>query len=189
MGAPAQMEEEELYAFLRKRVGLLDGVAFTGGEPLLRTDLIPVMRKIRDMGFEIKLDTNGTHPQRLKEIVSEGLVDYVAMDIKNSPDKYGVTCGLPDLDISNVSESIQFLLSDAVDYEFRTTVVSPYHDEESFQKIGPWIEGAKRYFLQEFVDRETVKYQGLSACTEAQMQSFLRIVTPFVKEASLRGIS
>lgn len=189
MGAPAQMEEEELYAFLRKRVGLLDGVAFTGGEPLLRTDLIPVMRKIRDMGFETKLDTNGTHPQRLKEIVSEGLVDYVAMDIKNSPDKYGVTCGLPDLDISNVSESIQFLLSDAVDYEFRTTVVSPYHDEESFQKIGPWIEGAKRYFLQEFVDRETVKYQGLSACTEAQMQSFLRIVTPFVKEASLRGIS
>ena len=189
MGAPAEMDEEELYAFLSKRVGLLDGVAFTGGEPLLRTDLIPVMKKIRDMGFAIKLDTNGTHPQRLQEIVSEGLVDYVAMDIKNSPDKYGVTVGLPDFDITNINKSIKFLLSDAVDYEFRTTVVSPYHDEESFQKIGPWIEGAKRYFLQEFVDRDTVKYQGLSACTEAQMQSFLRIVTPFVKEASLRGIS
>ena len=189
MGAPAEMDEEELYAFLSKRVGLLDGVAFTGGEPLLRTDLIPVMKKIRDMGFTIKLDTNGTHPQRLQEIVSEGLVDYVAMDIKNSPDKYGVTVGLPDFDITNINKSIKFLLSDAVDYEFRTTVVSPYHDEESFQKIGPWIEGAKRYFLQEFVDRDTVKYQGLSACTEAQMQSFLRIVTPFVKEASLRGIS
>ena len=189
MGAPAQMDEEELYSFLSKRVGLLDGVAFTGGEPLLRTDLSPVMRKIRDMGFAIKLDTNGTHPQRLKEIVSEGLVDYVAMDIKNSPDKYGVTCGLPDFDIGNVSESIRFLISDAVDYEFRTTVVSPYHDEESFQKIGPWIEGAKRYFLQQFVDRDTVKYQGLSACSEAQMQSFLRIVTPFVRQAFLRGIS
>ena len=189
MGAPAEMDEEELYAFLSKRVGLLDGVAFTGGEPLLRTGLIPVMKKIRDMGFAIKLDTNGTHPQRLQEIVSEGLVDYVAMDIKNSPDKYGVTVGLPDFDITNINKSIKFLLSDAVDYEFRTTVVSPYHDEESFQKIGPWIEGAKRYFLQEFVDRDTVKYQGLSACTEAQMQSFLRIVTPFVKEASLRGIS
>ena len=148
MGAPAEMDEEELYAFLSKRVGLLDGVAFTGGEPLLRTDLIPVMKKIRDMGFAIKLDTNGTHPQRLQEIVSEGLVDYVAMDIKNSPDKYGVTVGLPDFDITNINKSIKFLLSDAVDYEFRTTVVSPYHDEESFQKIGPWIEGAKRYFLR-----------------------------------------
>ena len=100
MNAPEVMDENELYDFLSKRKGLLDGVVFTGGEPLLRRDIAPVMQKIREMGFKIKLDTNGNHPDRLKELVSSGLVDYVAMDIKNSPEKYGVTIGLPDFDIS-----------------------------------------------------------------------------------------
>ena len=188
MNAPEEMDENGLYDFLGKRKGLLDGVVFTGGEPLLRKDLPEVMAKISEMGFKIKLDTNGNHPERLKEIVEAGLVDYVAMDIKNSPDKYGITIGLPDFDLSNVKKSVEYLLSGKVPYEFRTTVVRQFHDEESMRGIGEWISGADRYFIQEFVDRETVKYSGLEACTGDQMKTFLEIVKPCVKEAALRGV-
>ena len=188
MNAPEEMDENGLYDFLSKRKGLLDGVVFTGGEPLLRRDLMPVMRKIREMGYKIKLDTNGNHPDRLKEIVGAGLVDYVAMDIKNSPEKYGVTIGLPDFDISKVKESVEFLLSGKVPYEFRTTIVKQFHDEESMKKIAEWIKGADRYYLQGFVDRETVHFSGLEACSKEQMESFLKIVKSSVKEADLRGV-
>ena len=188
MNAPEEMDENGLYEFLGKRKGLLDGVVFTGGEPLLRKELPEVMAKIREMGFKIKLDTNGNHPDRLKDIVGAGLVDYVAMDIKNSPEKYGITIGIPDFDITRVKESVEFLLSGKVPYEFRTTVLKQFHDEESMKRIGEWICGAERYFIQEFVDRETVKYSGLEACSKEQMDTFLEIVKPSVKEAALRGI-
>jgi len=187
--APAEMDENDLLAFLRKRQGLLDGVVFTGGEPLLRKDLPDLMRKIQEMGFLIKLDTNGNHPDRLIEIVEEGLVDYVAMDIKNSPEKYGETIGIPGFDITKVRKSVGFLLQGKVPYEFRTTVVRQFHDEESMRGIAEWIDGADRYYLQEFVDRETVKYSGLQACSKEQMETFLEIVKTRVKEAELRGVS
>lgn len=187
--APAEMDENDLLAFLRKRQGLLDGVVFTGGEPLLRKDLPDLMRKIREMGFLIKLDTNGNHPDRLIEIVEEGLVDYVAMDIKNSPEKYGETIGIPGFDITKVRKSVGFLLQGKVPYEFRTTIVRQFHDEESMRGIAEWIDGADRYYLQEFVDRETVKYSGLQACSKEQMETFLEIVKTRVKEAELRGVS
>ena len=187
--APAEMDENDLLAFLRKRQGLLDGVVFTGGEPLLRRDLPELMRKIREMGFLIKLDTNGNHPDRLIEIVEEGLVDYVAMDIKNSPEKYGETIGIPGFDITKVRKSVGFLLQGKVPYEFRTTIVRQFHDEESMRGIAEWIDGADRYYLQEFVDRETVKYSGLQACSKEQMETFLEIVKTRVKEAELRGVS
>ena len=188
MNAPEEMDENGLYDFLSKRKGLLDGVVFTGGEPLLRKELPDVIRKIREMGFKVKLDTNGNHPDRLKEIVAQGLVDYVAMDIKNSPDKYGITIGIPEFDLAKVRESVDFLLEGKVDYEFRTTVVRQFHDEDSMRKIGEWIRGAKRYYLQEFVDRETVKYTGLEAASEEQMNTFLEIVKSSVNEAALRGV-
>ncbi len=188
MNAPEEMDENGLYDFLSKRKGLLDGVVFTGGEPLLRKELPDVIRKIREMGFKVKLDTNGNHPDRLKEIVEMGLVDYVAMDIKNSPDKYGITIGIPEFDLTKVRESVDFLLEGKVDYEFRTTVVRQFHDEDSMRKIGEWIRGAKRYYLQEFVDRETVKYTGLDAASEEQMNTFLEIVKSSVNEAALRGV-
>ena len=186
--APPKMDEVELLRFLQTRKGLLDGVVFTGGEPLLRKELPTLLSSIREMGFRIKLDTNGNHPDRLKEVVEAGLVDYVAMDIKNCPDKYGVTIGIPGFDISKIIKSVEFLLSGKVDYEFRTTVVSPFHDEGSMQKIGEWIKGAKRYYLQGFVDRETVPCRDLKPCSEEQMKAFLEIVRPFVKEAELRGL-
>ena len=196
MSAQAVMDDTELISFLEGRVGLLDGVAFTGGEPLMRKDLAEMMKKIRDMGFLIKLDTNGNHPDELKKILEEGLVDYVAMDVKNSPERYGETIGLPGFDISRIRESIEYLISNGksqddaagFDYEFRTTVVKQFHNEDSFKGIAQLIKGADRYYLQEFVDRETVPYAGLEGCTKEEMNRFLDIVAPYVKNAEIRGV-
>lgn len=196
MSAQAVMDDTELISFLEGRVGLLDGVAFTGGEPLMRKDLAEMMKKIRDMGFLIKLDTNGNHPDELKKILEEGLVDYVAMDVKNSPERYGETIGLPGFDISRIRESIEYLISNGksqddaagFDYEFRTTVVKQFHNEDSFKGIAQLIKGAGRYYLQEFVDRETVPYAGLEGCTKEEMNRFLDIVAPYVKNAEIRGV-
>ena len=187
MSAPAIMDDTELLKFRETRRGLLDGVAFTGGEPLLRKDLPELIRRIRDMGFLIKLDTNGNNPEPLAAVVGEGLIDYVAMDIKNSPERYGETIGLPGYDISNVLASAEFLLNGSVEYEFRTTVVKQFHDRESFEKIGEWIKGAEKYYLQVFVDRETVPYSGLESYTKEEMEEFLNIVKKSVKHAEIRG--
>ena len=143
---PPLMTGEELLAFLKKRQGLLDGVCITGGEPLLRPDLDELLFAIRELGFAIKLDTNGTHPHRLRTLVEAGLVDYVAMDIKNSPERYGETAGVEGLDLAPIRESVSYLLNGTVDYEFRTTVVKQLHNEDSFRGIGPWIAGASGIF-------------------------------------------
>ena len=186
--APAQMDDEELLRFLKTRTGLLDGVAITGGEPLLRQDLPDLLVRIRDLGYLVKIDTNGNHPARLKRILDEGLADYVAMDVKNSPQRYGETVGIPGFDMARISESIGILLSSDTEYEFRTTVVKQFHDEASFEEIGPWIRGAKRYFLQGFVDRDTVPFAGLEAWGKEEMERFADIVRPFVKNVDIRGL-
>ena len=185
--AQAIMDENELFRFLGGRIGLLDGVAFTGGEPLMRNDLMDVIKRIRDMGFKIKLDTNGNHPDRLRSVVDAGLIDYVAMDVKNSPERYGETIGLPGFDISRIKESIDYLMNCGTDYEFRTTVVKQFHDEDSFKGIAELIKGAEKYYLQGFVDRETVPYAGLEGYTKEEMEKFLGIVSPYVKSAEIRG--
>ena len=182
------LDDAELLAFLRTRTGLLDGVAFTGGEPLLRRDLPQVMEQVRALGYQIKLDTNGTHPERLRDLLDRGLVDYVAMDIKNSPARYAQTAGLPNMDLGPVKESVALLLEGRTDYEFRTTVLAELHDEGSFREIGPWIQGAERYFLQPFTDRDTVPFEGLHAPEKAQLLAWLELVRPYVKQAHLRGI-
>ena len=130
------MDDTELLSFLEKRKGLLDGVAFTGGEPLLHKDLPELMRKIRAMGFSVKLDTNGCHPDLLEAILKEGLADYVAMDIKNSPEKYARTSGLDSIDLSLITRSISLLMNSNTDYEFRTTVVKEFHEADDFRKMG-----------------------------------------------------
>ena len=187
-GGEAVMDDAALLAFLKKRQGLLDGVAFTGGEPLLR-DLAPLLREIRALGFAVKMDTNGNHPDRLRALVEEGLVDYVAMDIKNSPEKYAATIGLDTFDLAAVNESLAFLKTGAVDYELRTTAVAQYHTDEDFRAIGAWIEGAKRYFIQCYTDRDSVLCSGLSAPTEEDLRRWCDIVRPFVGEATIRGVS
>ena len=182
------MEEEELLSFLKKRTGLLDGVAFTGGEPLLHKDLPELMQKIRDLGFGVKLDTNGYHPDLLKEILDAGLADYVAMDIKNSPEKYAMTAGVEIMNLSRINESISVLMNSGTDYEFRTTVIKEFHEESDFHRMGEMIRGAKRYFLQAFTDRETVPFGGLSAPSAEEMRAFADIAAQYVPSVELRGV-
>lgn len=182
------MDDGELLSFLEKRVGLLDGVAFTGGEPLLRKDLPDLMRRIRGLGFEIKLDTNGCHPEALKNILDKGLIDYVAMDIKNSPERYAETAGVKNVDMDSIKKSISLIMNSGIDYEFRTTVVDQLHDESSFEGIRDLIKGAKNYYLQAFTDRDSVVFAGFSAPSIEKMQKYARIVSENVTKVSLRGM-
>ena len=187
-GSVPGIREEELLSFLEKRKGLLDGVCVTGGEALLWPDLPFLLEKIKAIGYPVKLDTNGTHPEKLKMLFREGLIDYVAMDIKNSPEKYGVTAGKPDLNLEPVRESVSWLLEEHTDYEFRTTVVRQFHTVRDMEEIGRWIAGAKRYFLQPFAPRNTVPDQTLAAPDRETLCRFLETVKPLVKEAEIRGI-
>ena len=186
--APSVMEEDEFFAFLKGRRGLLDGVAVTGGEPCLRRDLGDFLSRIRDAGFPVKLDTNGAHPDVLRRVLEAGLAQYVAMDIKNSPEKYARTVGLPEMDLAPIRESVKLLLAGDADYEFRTTVVAELHDAEDFERIGRWITGAKRYFLQAFADRDSVPFGGLHAPSADQMRAYATIARRFVPAAALRGV-
>lgn len=186
--APAEMDQEALLAFLKKRQGLLDGVCITGGEPLLRPDLPQLLEAIHTLGYPVKLDTNGSHLRALVDLVERRLVDYVAMDIKNSPERYPETVGVPGLDVGPIRESVAFLKEGMVDYEFRTTVVQEFHDGDSFRAIGPWLAGAKRYFLQSFVDRDTVIQEGLHPWGREKLEEFAAIVRPWVPEVALRGV-
>ncbi len=186
--APAVMEEEELLAFLKKRTGLLEGVAITGGEPLLRDDTITLMEKIRELGYPVKLDTNGTHPDRLRKILDRGLAAYVAMDIKNSPERYAVTAGLKKMDLAPVQESVSLLMEGRTDYEFRTTVVAELHDADSFRGIGEWIRGARYYYLQKFTDRDTVPFGGFHAPEDEKMLEYAAIAREYVPSAVIRGM-
>ena len=186
--APPIMEEEELFAFLEKRKGLLDGVAFTGGEPCLQKNLPDLMKRVKQMGYSIKLDTNGNHPDMLRRMMEEGLLDYVAMDIKNSPDKYALTAGLRQIDMGPIRESVKMLMEGPVSYEFRTTCVAQFHEEEDFVKIGEWLEGAKAYFLQSFTDRDSVPFGNLTAPSREEIYTFCRTVQRFIPNTHVRGV-
>ena len=182
------MTDEEFFTFLDKRHGLLDGVAITGGEPCLNSHLPSFLERIRSMGFAAKLDTNGYHPDALNDILNAGLVDYVAMDIKNSQAKYASTCGVSSIDISLIEKSIELIMKSGTGYEFRTTVVDELHDADDFASIGQMIKGADNYFLQCFTDRDSVPFGDLHAPSREKMTACLEQVKPFVKHAALRGV-
>lgn len=204
---PGIMDDGALLKFLKSRQGILEGVAFTGGEPLMRKGLPELLAKIKELGYPIKLDTNGAFPDVLKDVVSKGLADYVAMDIKNSPERYAETCGLEDMGwraegaapgslMAKVEASKDFLIAagrgklpgvPAIDYEFRTTTVAQLHDADSFAAIGPWIRGAKRYFLQVFTDRDTVPFAGFTAPSSEEMHAYANLVRPYVGDVQIRG--
>lgn len=184
----AEVTDEELFAFLEKRRGLLDGVCVTGGEPLLQPDLADFLRRVRSLGYCVKLDTNGSFPDRLWAVTAQGLADYVAMDVKSSPEHYAEAVGVPEFDFSAVRQSMDFLLAGSVDYEFRTTVVKGLHSEAILRGAARAIRGAKRYFLQKFVDSGDLVGSGMSAFSDGEMEGFLKIVSPFVKTAALRGV-
>lgn len=182
------MSEDDIFSFLKKRRGLLDGVCITGGEPLLQKDIGDFLTRVKELGYLVKLDTNGSFPDKLSELVRAGLVDYCAVDIKNSPEKYPLTAGADSGILPKVEQSVEFLLSGGVDYEFRTTVVDPFHEEEDFYAIGEWIRGAKRYFLQNFTDSGDTLEKGLKAYPKERLEAFCKAVSPFVEEVQIRGI-
>ena len=184
-----EYSEEDFFAFLTKRANILDGVCISGGEPLLHKDITTFIRRIKAMGFKVKLDTNGSDPDALRVLLDEGIVDFVAMDIKNSPEEYAVTCGLMNAPVEDVGESIRLLLSGRVPFEFRTTVVDELHDEKRMRKLAQWISGAPRYFLQAYTDTDDVIEKGYHTCSEQKMNDILRAVAEFVPAVEIRGAS
>lgn len=185
-GTPS-ISEEEILSFLKKRQGILDGVCITGGEPLLQHDIIPFLEKIHSMGYLIKLDTNGTFPEKIKEIVDMRLVDFIAMDIKNSRCKYALTTGLAHTS-ENVFKSIELIMTCGIPYEFRTTVVRELHTKEDIIEMAEMIAGAEKYALQCFKDSGDLICPDHSAHSEDTMREMLELIKPFVKKAELRGM-
>ena len=188
MSMPPEINDEEFWEFLAARKGMLDGIAITGGEPCINEDLPDFIARIKDMGYLIKLDTNGFFPDMLEKLLNMGLVDYVAMDIKNSPQKYAVTVGLDDVDMAPIMKSISIIMRECPDYEFRTTLIKKYHNISDIKSIGEMIARAKKYFLQKFADRPTVPVRGLSAPDDDTIREFLECAREFVQTAQIRGL-
>lgn len=177
---------EEFFRFLQKRQGILDGVAITGGEPLLHADIDGFIRRIRELGFAVKLDTNGAFPDRLNALLSEGLVDYVAMDIKNSPEKYERTAGASGI-LPAVQKSAALLMENRVPYEFRTTLVDELHEPEDFEAIGKWLKGTEHYFIQSFVDSGNILSGGMHEASKEKTMRCLAAARKYLPGAELRG--
>ena len=194
MGKPEKlMEDEEFFKFLQSRKGLLDGVCVSGGEPTLYKDLPAFIARIKELGYLVKLDTNGSRPEVVKKLVEENLVDYIAMDVKNSPAMYAQTVGLETMDLAPIEESLRLLINGNVDYELRTTLVSQLHSAASIQDMGRWLvsivtgKKPKRLFLQSFVDRDTVLFSGLSAPEPETTKEFQKILVPFAQTVTVRN--
>lgn len=179
---------ESVLSYLEKRTKLLDGVAITGGEPLLQPDIASFIRKIKNMGYAVKLDTNGAYPAKLRDLVEEGLVDYVAMDVKNCKEKYGETVGIPNFDTSKVEESIKFLLSGKVDFEFRTTIVKEFHTVEDIKRLSEWISGAPKYFLQNFTDSGNLIGENMHECSKETLLQMRSEASRYVQSCETRGV-
>ena len=182
------IEEEEFFAFLNKRKGLLSGVAITGGEPLMQPDIAKFMKRVKELGFKVKLDTNGTFPERLACIIDEGLVDYIAMDIKNSEQNYPKTVGVPDFNIAPVKKSIELIIGSGVAHEFRTTVVDPFHTVESIFESAEMIKGCNAYFLQGFVDSGNLIGENVAPVPKEIMEKMREKAAQIVINTSIRGV-
>ena len=180
--------EEEFLSFLESRRNRLDGVAVTGGEPLISDDAEALIKKIKALGFAVKLDTNGAYPERLSRLIENGLVDYVAMDIKNSPHKYAKTVGLSSAPLGKIGKSIHLLMNGKVGYELRTTLVKGFHTQADIETIGKWITGAERWYLQAFKDSGELIGEGLEGFSREEYLSLLDTARRFVPNAQLRGL-
>ena len=184
----SKLSEDEILSFLKKRIGILDGVCITGGEPLLNSDIGDFLKKIKELGYPVKLDTNGSFPERLEALIDEKLVDYVAMDIKNSKEKYGITVRKPNFDISPILRSVEILKKGRVPFEFRTTVTLEYHNESDMIEIAKWLVGTEKYFLQNFVDSGELIDKNVHGHDKNSMKSMLCAVREFIPNAELRGL-
>lgn len=182
-----RIDEDEFFRYLEKRRNVLEGVCISGGEPTLQPDLYDFIKKIKSMGYAVKLDTNGYQPDVLKKLCNDGLLDYVAMDIKNSPEKYALTAGINELDMNRICESTEFLMSGNVEFEFRTTVMSELHKSNDFESIGEWLKGNERYFLQSFADSGDLIEEGFSSPCESELNDFLSKIVHYIPNAQIRG--
>lgn len=180
--------QEEVLAFLKKRQGILEGVCITGGEPALYGGLYDLIRRIRELGYPVKLDTNGSRPDVLKKLVSDGLLDMVAMDIKSSPEGYPDAAGIPRLDMAPIRETVDFLLEGRIPYEFRTTVVKELHGVRDFASIGRWIAGCDAYFLQAYRDSEFVIRPGFHTNTKEELEEYRQLLLKTIPVVGIRGI-
>ena len=180
------ISEKEFFEFLLSRKGKLDGVCITGGEPTLYPNLTNLIRRIREMGFLVKLDSNGTVPEILKPLLREKLLDYVAIDIKNAPSQYAETCGADVIEY--VEKSVALLKNSNIDYEFRTTVCHPFHSPKCLEEIGRWLRNAKRYYIQPFVDSGNLLGSGVSVMTKSELETLLNVVKSYIPAAELRGV-
>ncbi len=180
--------EADILSYLKKRQGVIDGICISGGEPLMHDDIFDFVRKVKDLGFLVKIDTNGSYPDKLRKLIESGNIDYVAMDIKNSPDRYAETVAIPGFDFEPVRKSVKLLLEGKINYEFRTTVVKEFHTPQDMVFIGELIKGADRYFLQHFIESEGNIQQGLTPLCKEEMENLRQIAAEYVKNAELRGI-
>lgn len=183
---PEPLNFDHIFDFLQKRSSILDGICISGGEPLLHEDLSLYLKQFRNLGYTIKLDTNGCFPEHLKQLVHDGLIDYVAMDIKNSKTHYCKTAGISSLDLDAIEESIQFLLQDSIPYEFRTTVVKEFHTDSDFVSIGEWLHGARNYYLQNFVSSDYVLSPNLHGFSQEELKRFQTILLPYISNTKIR---
>lgn len=182
-----KMDSSEVFSYLEKRKGLVDAVCVTGGEPTLQPDLAEFLQKVRDMGYNTKLDTNGLRPDVLEKILSGGLVDYVAMDVKNSPAKYPLTVGLDKVDVNKITESINMLNESGVDHEFRTTLIKEFHTDEDMIEIAKMVKNAPRYFMQKYKDIDGCISHGYTPVDKADVLRFQTYFENSVRTVGLRG--
>ena len=187
-GENPALSEQELIAFLKKRQGILDGVAITGGEPLMQHDLREFIVQVRALGYAVKLDTNGSYPDRLAALIYEGLLDYVAMDVKNCREKYALTTGVPHFDITPVEQSIALLRASGVPFELRTTVVKELHTARDIAAMGEWLAGDHAHYLQGFIDSGDLIGKGLSGYDKNQMQDLVNVLKAYIPRAQARGV-
>lgn len=186
--AEPRIPTEEILQFLKKRSGTLEGVCVTGGEPTLQPDLLSFLRECKELGYLVKLDTNGTRPDVLEKALASGLLDYIAMDIKNCPDRYAETAGLSGIRLSAFEDSIRLIRGSGLPYEFRTTVVRELHTREDLLAIGEWLKGSKTYVLQAFVDSGSLIGTGLSGYDAKDLHAFCELLLPYFENVLLRGV-
>ena len=180
--------EDDFFDFLKMRKGLLDGVAITGGEPTLNRDLPEFMAKIKELGYAVKLDSNGTNPEMLEKIISDGSVDYIAMDIKNCKEKYAETAGIDNRFMERIEKSVDLLMQKRVDFEFRTTVVKQLHTVEDMIRLSEWIKGDEKYFIQAFKNSGDLIDPNMESIEYDDYQRFLDAIKPQLPNSSIRGL-
>ncbi|SCP99233.1 anaerobic ribonucleoside-triphosphate reductase activating protein [Anaerobium acetethylicum] len=187
-GSEPVIPEDEVLSYLKKRRGILEGVCITGGEPSLESGLADFLRKIKELGYKIKLDTNGYRPETIEALLAEHLLDHIAMDIKSSPEGYPLASGIKDIDIGRIDRSIFLIMNSGIDYEFRTTVVKELHSAGDMESIGHWLKGCQAYYLQNYKDSESVISPGFHSCTREELENFRNILLKNMEKVELRGV-